>query len=55
MYIWADEEDKIFDTDEVDDGKTKMQADVVANFFQGVLKMEGSKMKKLKRNLKIRG
>jgi hypothetical protein len=34
IFIWADEEDEIFGTDEVGDGITEMKADV-ANFFRG--------------------
>jgi hypothetical protein len=28
IFIWADEENEIFDIDEVDDGRTEMQVDV---------------------------
>jgi hypothetical protein len=28
IFIWVDEEDDIFDTDAIDDGRTEMQADV---------------------------
>jgi hypothetical protein len=28
MFIWAGEEDEIFGTDEIDDGRTKIQVEV---------------------------
>ncbi|CAJ2636438.1 unnamed protein product [Trifolium pratense] len=51
MFVWVDEEDEIFDVDEVDDGRI----DALSKFFLGVIEDGRKKNEEVEKNLMIRG